>query len=225
MNKKFTVILLLSCFCMSMTACGSAENVSSDSGNNSGSDSISEEEWLTEVSNTAIDNLSELTYDDNYIKAYINSQEIVDIVKEWQGEEVKKDEVYVIRISEDDTKSFMEFSGEFDYNSFSDTAKNLLCTKIVNAVPNYIAGREGTNYVVIGSILNYSVSYAVDYDIDNQIWFMPTDKDGLAVCVSFSNSGENVVSVSSSYLYYGEEESLKDLLDTYVPYLKAELQN
>ncbi len=221
MNKKFTVILLLSCLCMSITACKSAENVSSDSG----SDNISEEEWLTQVSNTAIDNLSELTYDDNFIKAYVNSQEIVDIVKEWQGAEVKKDEVYVTHISEDDTKEFMELSGGFDYNSFSDTAKNSLHTKIVTTIPTYIASQQGVNYTVACSVLNDSVSYAVDYDIDNQIWFMPTDKDGLAFCVSFSNSGENVVSVSSSYLYYGEEESLKDLLDTYVPYFKAELQN
>ncbi len=221
MNKKFTVILLLSCLCMSITACKSAENVSSDSG----SDNISEEEWLTQVSNTAIDNLSELTYDDNFIKAYVNSQEIVDIVKEWQGAEVKKDEVYVTHISEDDTKEFMELSGGFDYNSFSDTAKNSLHKKIVTTIPTYIASQQGVNYTVACSVLNDSVSYAVDYDIDNQIWFMPTDKDGLAFCVSFSNSGENVVSVSSSYLYYGEEESLKDLLDTYVPYFKAELQN
>lgn len=180
MDKKFTVILLLSCLCMPMTACESAENVSSDSGN------ISEEEWFTEVSNTAIDKLSELTYDDNYIKAYVNSQEIVDIVKEWQDAEVKKDEVYVTCISEDDTKSFMEYSGGFNYSSLSDTAKNLLNKKMVTAVPNYIASRQGVNYTVACSMLNDSVSYAVDYDIANQIWFMPTNKDGLAVCVPYT---------------------------------------
>lgn len=225
MNRKFAVTSLSLFLCMSMISCSNTGDSLSDSADGQVSN-VSEEEWLTEVSHTAIDNLSELVGDENYIKTYVNSQEITDIVKNWQGAEVKTDEIYVTHISEDDAKSFMELSGGMDYDSLSPVARNSLYKRIVNnTVPTYITGRQGVNYVAACSMLNDSVSYAVDYDIGNQLWFMPTDKDGLAVCIAFGKSGENVISVSGSYLYYGEEESLKGTLDTYVPYLKAELKN
>lgn len=223
MNKKLTIISLLSCLCMSMTACESTENFSSNNVVNN----VSEKEWLVEVSHTATDSLLELTNDDIYIKAYTNSQEITDLVKGWQGAEINTNEIYVTYISENDAETFLKFSGDIDYGNLSSVAKKSIYNKMGQTIPNYIAGCQGVNYIAAVSILNCSVSYAVEYDIDNQVWFMPTDKDGLAVCVSFNNSGEDVVSVSSSYLYYGDEENLKDTLDTYLSYmgLKAEALN
>lgn len=223
MNKKLSAVSLLSCLCILMTACGSEENVSSDSGNNS-VNNVSEEEWLKEISLIAVDNLSELTNDDTYIAAFINSDEITDLIGEWKSAEVSTDEIYVTHISENSTETFLQSSGGIDYKNLSPVAKKSIYNKMGQSVPTYITNRYGVNYMAAVSVLNHSVSYATEYDIDNQIWFIPTDKDGLAVCVSFGNSGEGIISVSSTYLYYGEEESLKNALDTYLSYMGIEVQ-
>lgn len=207
MVKKFIAMSLSLSLCSIMTACR----------NNS------EKEWLTEISQKATDSLLELTQDNNFIKAYTASQELTDLVNNWQNAKVNTAEIYVTDISEDITEAFLNLSGDIDYNDFSDTGKNTLYNNIGKAIPNYINGRQGTNYIALTSVLNYSVSYATEYDINNQIWFMPTDKEGLAVCVSFTNSGEDVITVNSSYLYYGDED-LKNALDSYLSYMGAEVK-
>ena len=80
---------------------------------------------------------------------------------------------------------------------------------------------QGAEHLAASSVINYSVSYISKYDIDEQIWFIPTNKDDIEICITLINTGEGVISVSGRYIFIkdGEEEALK----AYLPDVEPEI--
>lgn len=230
MKKKVALLSFLSVLCLIFTSCkntaDSLPNADKSGYNlsNKNKEPVgSKEEWLLNISQSVTANLLELTYDDIFLEAFIASQDVSDIIKDWRGAKLDTNEIYTVQISEKNMKPLLNSLDIYDYDNLSDAGKILMRSQIGKTIPTIITGSKGADYLAAVSVLNYSFSYASEFDVDNQVWFIPTDKGGLSVYISFSNFGEGTVTVNSSYIYHGDED-LYSALNSYFSHMPIKVE-
>lgn len=168
------------------------------------------EKWLAEIASENIDKLTELANDETYFKLIYGDDKIGEIISEWGEADIDKDsEVVVAKVNISSMVLAASLSGEEDFDDLSEVGQEWLESRAGASIGNVINAKSGSSTVAASAMVQYGKSYITPYEIDNQIWFVPSDEEGLAYCVSFSNSGEGVISVGVTYVYYGEEQSLK----------------
>ncbi len=220
-NKLFLIMLIA----ISVTGLMACESFSSgmkesdqeveETESDRGEQGISETDFMKNAAGEVVNALAELTADEAYIRTMSASEEIVDLAKQWQDAEVEKtEEIQVIPLYKETMQNLLEMT--VDYEDLSETAKEYLQISFGKSASNIVNARAGVDVLAAAAVLNYSKSYAVDYDFENQIWVMPTDKDGVVICVSFVHTGEGVITVNSSYLISEENTSAADLMIQYL---------
>lgn len=176
-------------------------------------DKLDADEWMTEQAVNATECLAKMASDEVYVKLYINNSDIEELVADWSEASIDEDQsVVILRADEDTVEDFLKVNGETD--GLSDFTKEYLVNQIVLTIPNVLNGSFGTDTLAASSVANYSNSYYVDFDIDNQLWLIPTDEDGLAYGVCFTNAGDDVCCVSARYVVYDSEKGLKKTAKT-----------
>lgn len=169
---------------------------------------ISSEEWLKELAIENIESLKALAGDESYIECLGGSEEINNLVKAWSKADIDEDKKVVIAyIEKSSVLSFIKLAG--GDLELSETAEEYLVNNTGRTVSNIITARMGTTTLAASSIANYTKSYIAECEIENQVWMIPTDVDGVAYCVNFINSGDGVITVAVNFITYEPDKSIK----------------
>lgn len=167
------------------------------------------EEWMKEKALDAIEKLTILAEDEDYIKITSASEEILDTISEWSEASIDEDsEILVVDTNNDSVSALMSMMGEDDFE-LSDVAKEVMKSRVGGSIPSIINGRMGATYLAASSVVFYGKGYVTDVEFDNQLWIIPTDEEGLAYAINFQRSEEGIASVQANYIVFEPENTLK----------------
>lgn len=175
---------------------------------------MSEQDFMKMAAEETINAMLELSKDEVYISTMTSSDDMLEIASGWGQVTIDRaQDIQVILLPEETLQQFLEdmdVSGEL-----SETAKDYLMTTFGANATNIVNARAGANTMATASLLRYSRSYAVDFEIENQIWFIATNDEGVGISVSFSRTGEGVITVNSSYTVNTEGSAAHTLVMNY----------
>lgn len=199
MRKFLCSILAMLCF--TLCACGRVDK--------SAIKAYTESDF-SDIADTSIKELYEMSLDQEFIKLYVNSDKVNSIIKGFSETAVEKNgEKYIIKNS--DIYKLLENEAKFKLNQFSEIAQNNIKASVSNMLVSIINAKSGVDYVASASVLKASKSY-VAKSFEPQVWFLPTNDSETVVYVIFADAGENVLSVSSGFIHCeGGIEEIKAL--------------
>ena len=85
--------------------------------------------------------------------------------------------------------------------------------RAITGIASVINAKMGVEVLAASSTVSFSKSYVMNDETDDQVWLIPSDVDGVAYAVAFMNTGDNVITVTTNFITYNENESLDDIAD------------
>lgn len=145
--------------------------------------------------------------------------EMGNLVSEYRGAVIDQSkDIYAFEFTDNSCKNFIKAQAGYgvDVNSLSEVAQENIISRTLGSVPTILNGRQGAMPLAAMSVFNIGKAYAMSGNIENQMWVIPTTKDGLAVAVTFTKY-DNVLTASCSYILYSPEsgeayQAVDDLL-------------
>lgn len=221
MKKKCLALLCAVGLTICLAACGDTAPETQDSSMGSQSQEsqvpeeipFDEETALKEIAIEVTDALSELISCDAYMEAMSSPQELQEVLEGWRGLKIDQTRpVCVIPLGSAELKAYLESMAgqEFSMDGMSDTVKEYLLLKTGSSIGSMLNARlGGTVVLAASSVANYTKTYVPKGTVENQIWLMPAS-DTVSFCVTFSNTGNGVLTASATYVVLNQE--MRDLL-------------
>ena len=218
-ERKIIAILLILIMIISMSACGKSNQAQSEnnSSKSNTTDEVSsdDEKKLKDMAVEMTDSLSELISSDAYLETITSSEEIRKVIESWQNLKVDKNEsIYVITLDAQTIEKYISSTTKdnIKLSEMPEQTKEYLFSRIGDSIGNIINNKEGgTSVLAASSVARYSKTFVPEVNIENQVWILPCD-DEYAVCISFSNTGNGVLTVTASYIVFNAE-SCNSLLE------------
>ena len=200
-SRKITYALFLLSAILLLSSC-SKEPPSMDQGQTS-----SDTAGLRSMSDTTVKKMQALASDENYQTLTATPDEVKKILADWSRYSPDGSaDILVIPISE----KLIPFDevADFDMNSLSDSSKKYLMRHIASVLNSRLNSTyAGTVAIAAGSISCYSETFRIDTDTFNdQVWLLSCT-DSVGITVSFTSTGDNVVTVCASYCAIPEPEN------------------
>lgn len=168
----------------------------------------SSESELRAIAAEMIDALSDLVSCDSYVNAMAGSTEISKVVEEWKTAKVDKSlPFYVYTIDSKALESYIGYSseGELELTDMPDNIKAYINSKYAASLISIInSSAGGVSVLAASSVVNYSKTFVPEESLADQMWMIPCN-DLVAVCISFTNTGNGVLTATASYAAYSEE--------------------
>lgn len=205
-SRKITYALFLLSAILFLSSC-SKEPPSMDRWQTS-----SDTAGLRSMSDTTVKKMQALASDENYQTLTATPDEVKKILADWSRYSPDGSaDILVIPISE----KLIPFDEvpDFDMNSLSDSSKKYLMRHIASVLNSRLNSTyAGTAAIAAGSISCYSETFRIDTDTFNdQVWLLPCT-DSVGITVSFTGTGDNVVTVCASYCAIPEPENREQFL-------------
>lgn len=160
--------------------------------------------WLYDKSVVVTEGLKALSGDEAYLELFLGTDELARQVLEWhEGLQEEAGEIYIIPVDSVLMKSFI---GEgTDWLSTEGIAAEYLTNRLAASVGNVLNGRFGGASVLAASgAANYSATFRMDgFEAESQTWLIRYT-DELGVCVAFAATGDDVLTVSASFVVWPE---------------------
>lgn len=206
MKKKLFTILVTLGLSISLVACG---NRSLKPEEPSEVQTIFDESAaLKTIAAEVTDSLAEVVDCEDYLKAMSTSPELMEILEGWKTLEVDKTRpVYVIPLGRAETEKYLKsISGEeLAPSTMPENVKEYLFSRVGDTFGNMLNGRMGgASVLAASSMARYSKTFVPQKTVENQVWMLPCN-DEIAVCISFSNTGNGVLTVTASYAVFNQE--------------------
>lgn len=161
--------------------------------------------WLYDKSVAVTEGLKALSGDEAYLEAFGGTDELVGQVLEWsQALQEKPGEIYIIPSDSELAKMLMEsVTGEMP--SIEEQTVDYLRKQMVASLWSILNARFGGAMVVASAgIAGYSETFRVDgFEAESQTWLIRYT-DELGVCVAFNATGDDVLTVSASFVVWPE---------------------
>lgn len=172
--------------------------------------------WMKAAARSAVDGLRSCAQDETLINIYSTAAEINNIILEWSELDVdtSKD---IVRIRHDEAaiEDYFEKQLESDetavLSELGDAARKYLELSYSQSFINTINAGSGVTQLAASAIIRYTKSYVVGESVVNQTWLLECD-DELAIGVSFTNTGDNVITVSAAYV--APQEGVESLINS-----------
>lgn len=167
---------------------------------------------LRSMSETVIKKMQSFASDENYHTLTGTPDEVKKILADWNkySPDYSAD-ILVIPISEKLISSYE--NPEFDFNSLNDSSKKYVIRHIASAFNSRLNSTyAGTAAIAAGSVSSYTETFRIDTGTShNQLWLLPCT-DSVGITVSFTDTGDNVVTVCASYCTVPEPENREQML-------------
>lgn len=172
-----------------------------------------DDEWFKEAALDVADSVNELANDEAYIKLMGGSDEVSEVASSWRDNTADTSgKIVVVKITEDTAKTLMGQDENAD--SMSEAAKDRVEKNLCVAFGNYVtANAGGASALAAASILKYDQAYVVSEPVDDQVWVIPAG-EGCALCISFSNQGDGIATVTGSYMTLPDGQTALDAADS-----------
>lgn len=204
-KKLFTVLLIFGMSC-SLAACG---NRSLKPEEPSEVQTVFDESAiLKSIAIEVTDSLAEVVNCEDYLETMSTAPEVMEILDGWKSLEIDKTRpVCVIPLGRAEIEEYLKgISGE-DINSSTmpENVKEYLFSRVGDSFGNILNGRMGgVSVLAASSMARYSKTFVPQKTVENQVWMLPCN-DEMAVCISFSNTGNGVLTVTASYVVFNQE--------------------
>lgn len=168
---------------------------------------LSEEEvrfWLYDKSVAVTEGLKGLSGDRAYLKALSSADELVEQVLEWSvALQEKPGEIYIIPLDSELTEILMEESVMGELSSIEEQTVDYLRSRMLTSLGFILNARfGGTTEVASAGIASYSETFRMDgFEAESQTWLIRYT-DELGVCVAFNATGDDVLTVSASFVIW-----------------------
>lgn len=201
LGKTATLIILLSV--LLCTACGSDDLSGGKNGHSAGTAS------LKKMSDTVVEKMQTINRDENYHSLLSTSDELSDILKEWNNCRPGKSDILVIPVTEELIRSYSHNT----LDKVKDVSKEFAMKRLTSNLGSYISSRfGGTAAMAASSVSGYYETFRIDADdFSNQIWIIPCT-DSVGIVVNFTSTGENIATVGASYCILPEPQKREELL-------------
>lgn len=211
--KKILISALLAVIALTSVSCSSvSENESSESSakNDDSSDKLQPENAAKKMA----EDLTTLTNDNIFLELFGMPSEINDLLKDFQGANADTDTIYSLELKYDELANIVN-ADSASLNDLSAPAKAKIMENIARTFTIQMSEYEThKNIIAALSVLNYSATFSGLTDVSDQIWFMPTDKEGISICVSFIETSENVTTANASYFCYNNDYDLENSINS-----------
>lgn len=208
MKRNNIALLLMLVLTIFITACG--KDISSKSDDVITDASFDKETELKKMAIETTDSLSELINCDTYIKALSSSEEIMKVIEGWKSLRIDKAEpIYVISLDIKEAESYLKSASneDFSISEMPETLQEYMLSRVGDSISNIVNGRSGgTSVLAASSVARFAKTFVPKENVDNQVWMIPCN-DEIAVCVSFSNTGNGVLTVTASYTVFNSQIS------------------
>lgn len=207
MRKIFLAIMIICT--MSLCACG----IKKDSGKKPLNESNENSEiTLEQYAIEGIDGIMEFAQNEDLITSFISVTEVTDTITAWGNAKASLSDRKEIIISDKDIDSIIK--NTIGANDYSKELRNYLKNRFFAGFAGNINSEMGTEILAASSIANYYKSYIMNENMDDQIWIVPTNVDGVAYAITFTNTGDKVITVTTTYISYDEKKSFDDFADS-----------
>ena len=191
------LILMLSVF--AMTACGKKDDKS-----------------LYEHGLDLADTIVEAAEVEEYWEAMgMRTEEFLEQVENITGGKYKEPQkVYALTISHEGLSNMLE-DMDLDVDELSEELQQLIGNRMFGSLANQVNAREGTNALVVSSVLNASKTFVCD-KLESNCMYIYLYKKGTPIAVTFIKGEDGSVSATATILMaesLGEdlEEALEDI--------------
>lgn len=191
------LILMLSVF--AMTACGKKDDKS-----------------LYEHGLDLADTIVEAAEVEEYWEAMgMRTEEFLEQVENITGGKYKEPQkVYALTISHEGLSNMLE-DMDLDVDELSEELQQLIGNRMFGSLANQVNAREGTNALVVSSVLNASKTFVCD-KLESNCMYIYLYKKGTPIAVTFIKGEDGSVSATATFLMaesLGEdlEEALEDI--------------
>ncbi|MCQ2534125.1 MAG: hypothetical protein MJ172_06125 [Clostridia bacterium] len=170
--------------------------------------------WCQEVALEGYEGLMDITGDEDYLSFLTSDKDFLNKIEEISDFEIDEDElIEVITIRKDTILDYVEEMSSIDLDDLSEVAKEKLIGGIPASIGNIMnSDFGGVDALAVSSMTAYSKNYTIDGEIDDQVWIIRCgDDEGLLI--SFINTGDSIVTVTTQYVVLPEDE---DELDDFV---------
>ena len=208
--KKLTAVMLSAVMAISMCACTAKDDSAEVK-----KEPYNEATYLDNATKEVTGNLTKLAQDEAYLRIYTYQDDATEMAKAC-GELTPDftEGVYEISGGADMMGTVLKALDEDDeLNGLGEFSRDYLNGRFSGNLASYVNGRRGVDYVVISSALNYSRTYVPEEPVSDRIRIIPTEDDGTYFFVSFTNTGDGALTVSTTYLFSGGnlEDEFKEL--------------
>lgn len=208
MKRNNIALLLMLVLTIFVTACGKDNTSKSDDVITDAS--FDKETELKKMAIETTDSLSELINCDTYIKALSSSEEIMKVIEGWKSLKIDKAEpIYVISLDIKEAESYLKSASneDFSISEMPETLQAYMLSRVGDSISNIVNGRSGgASVLAASSVARFAKTFVPKENVDNQVWMIPCN-DEIAVCVSFSNTGNGVLTVTASYTVFNSQIS------------------
>lgn len=167
-----------------------------------------EEAFLKEITIEVTDALSELISCDAYLEAMSSSQELLEVLEGWKALKIDQSQpIYVIPLNLLDTEAYLKSMAgqDLSLDGMPETVKEYLFGKVGGSIGNMLNARlGGVSVLAAASMANYTKTYVPKETVENQVWLAPAS-DTVSLCVSFTNTGNGVLTVTATYVVLNRE--------------------
>lgn len=207
MRKIILSILLIST--MILCACGNKEDGGKKTRDKSDNSSdISLEQCAKE----GTDGIIAFAQNEDLISIIIPDDKVIDRITTWGNAKPNLSDRKEMIIS--DKAIDMMIKNGMDEDKNTPELKNYMKNRMCSGIVNMINSKMGADTLAATGVANYSKSYIMNEEMDDQLWIIPSDVEGVAYAVVFTNTGDNVITVITNYIIYNEDESLDDIVNT-----------
>lgn len=172
-----------------------------------------DDEWFKEAALDVADSVHELANDEAYIKLMGGSDEVSEVASSWRDNTADTSgKIVVVKITENAAELLMGQDDNTD--SMSEVAKDRVEKNVCMAFANYVtASAGGASTLAAASILKYDQAYVVSEPVEDQVWVIPAG-EGCALCISFSNQGDGIATVTGSYMTLPDGQTVLETADS-----------
>lgn len=168
--------------------------------------------WMIERAHTLTGQMAELARSEAYAKMMTSSPELGDVIAHFAAGEYFRPE-RVVLIDYPAERVIQLAVSQTDLQP-SETVKGLLARKMAGAtLGNVLNGREGASVLAATSLLSYGESYVQPQGWPGNTVALLEYPGGYASMVSFSQSGEGVISATAVFVETGETDPMTALTE------------
>ena len=172
-----------------------------------------EEAFLKEITIEVTEALSELISCDAYLDVMSSAQELNQVIEGWRALKIDQSQpICVIPLNLSDTEAYLKSMAgqDLSLDGMPETVKEYLFGKVGGSIGNLLNARlGGASVLAAASIASFAKTYVPEKAVENQVWLVPASDTG-SVCVSFTNTGNGVLTVTATYAVLNQE--MRDLL-------------
>lgn len=208
MKRNNIALLLILVMTIFVAACG--KDITSKSDDAIAETSFDKETELKKIAIETTDSLSELVNCDTYIKALSSSEDIMKVIEGWKSLKIDKAEpIYVISLDIKEAERYLKSASneDFSISEMPETLQEYMLSRVGDSISNIVNGRSGgASVLAASSVARFYKTFVPKGNVENQVWMIPCN-DEVAVCVSFSNTGNGVLTVTAAYTVFNSQIS------------------